>query len=341
MKNEFVYNAGNLLKKVKAGKSIFLPEYKINDTTGEWEEIQVEIKTEDEFNAYVAKHQEIKDFLETQNSKSAAKIYANAMYSLTSPANTTIAGKLLSGKKMTSGAFYGSGNIPQAKDAVYGVLNTKMKADLGILGKDVVLPMVKKTKTQVLKLLKDGIDGYYIPQIDKDGLVVTKGRGLEHFDVNFISVSSEDVTKDQLMEYFKAPFGDKADTPEAEAYIENILALCKEAYKTMAMGDDMYKGVRDIVHECMKKYSLSFATMMNPVPPVPPVPPGPVPPVPPVPPGPVPPVPPVPPGPTPTPKYGLRHIGDSRVEAPAGRVDTKNGRYYNSRVMEVYEIGKD
>ena len=27
MKNEFVYGAGNLLKKIKAGKSVFLPEF--------------------------------------------------------------------------------------------------------------------------------------------------------------------------------------------------------------------------------------------------------------------------------------------------------------------------
>ena len=117
MKNEFVYNAGNLLKIIRSGKSIELPEY-VQNSSNEWEECKVVINTEDEFNAYVAKHQEIKDFLESKNSSVAGKIYAKAMYALTGPANKTIAGKLLSGKEISSGNFYATGNIPQAKDVV-------------------------------------------------------------------------------------------------------------------------------------------------------------------------------------------------------------------------------
>ena len=123
MKNDFVYNAGNLLKRVKAGKSIFLPEY-TRDANGEWIDGQIEIKSEDEFNAYVERHQEIKDFLLGKKSTVASKIYANSLYVLTSPANTTIAGKLLSGKEFNSSKVYRAGNIPQSKDAIYGVLNS-------------------------------------------------------------------------------------------------------------------------------------------------------------------------------------------------------------------------
>ena len=113
MKNEFVYNAGNLLKRVRAGKSIFLPDYYKN-SAGEWVEGQLEIKSEEDFNLYVELHQEVKDFLLGKKSAVAAKIYTNSLYVLTSPANTTIAGKLLSGKKFNASKVYKSGNIPQA-----------------------------------------------------------------------------------------------------------------------------------------------------------------------------------------------------------------------------------
>ena len=267
MKNEFVYNAGNLLKRIRAGKSIELPEY-VQNSSNEWEERKVVINTEDEFNAYVAKHQEIKDFLDSKNSSAAGKIYAKAMYALTSPANSTIAGRLLSGKEMSSGKFYAAGNIPQAKDAVYGVLNTKARADLGVLGLDVELPKVKKTSSQVLKLLKSGVEGYYVPQIDKDGLVVTKGSGMDHFDVNFVAVSSNDVTREQLLEYLKAPFAGKTDA-SFDAYFDKIIEACKDAYATMAKNDDVFKKVRDIIHECMKEYPISFVKVQNPVAPAP------------------------------------------------------------------------
>jgi len=210
MKNEFVYGDGNLLKKIKAGKSVFLPEFYRNGE-GEWVEKQVEIKTEAEFNSYVSRNKYIQDFLREQKSTVASKIYAKAFYVLTSPANTTIAGNLLSGKEFNSSKVYRAGNIPQAKDAIYGVMNTFTKNALGIIGYDVELPKVKKTNTQILKLLKEQTEGYFVPQINKDGLVVTSGLGRDHFDCNFVAVSAEDVTEEQLREYLKAPFGDHAD----------------------------------------------------------------------------------------------------------------------------------
>ena len=173
-----------------------------------------------------------------------------------------------------------------AKDAVYGVLNTLGRDALKVIGNDVELPKVKRTNTQVLSLLKKGTEGYYVPQIDKDGLIVTAGDGKDHFDVNFVAVSSLDVTEEQLKEYLKAPFGEYAD--KAKVDYDKIIELCKTAYKGMAASDGMFPDVREIMHECLKSYPLSFARIQDkkpePVPPVPPIPP--VPPVPPVPPAP-------------------------------------------------------
>ena len=369
MKNEFVYNAGNLLKRVRAGKSIFLPEY-FRDSDGEWIERQVEIKSEQEFNAFVSRNQYLKDFLESKNSTVASKIYANAYYVLTSPANSTIAGKLLSGKEFNSSKFYRSGNIPQAKDVIYGAINTFTRDALGIIGQEVELPKVKRTSSQIMKLIKKGADGFYVPEIDKDGLVVTAGLGREHFDCNFVAVNAKDVTEEQLREYLKAPFGDKAD--EAKVDYDKIIELCKTAYKGMAASDGMFPDVREIMHECLKSYPLSFARIQDkkpepvppvppipPVPPVPPVPPDPIPPVPPVPPvppdpiPPVPPVPPVPPDPIPPvppvppepPKqkyFGLRPIRNSRVGIvetdEKGSKKLRNGS--STSVQEVYEYEK-
>ena len=173
MKTKILYGASRIAKKLAKGP-VTLPEF-VRLDSGEWIEDVTTISSLDEFNAYIERQEAIVERLKAvHHSDNAAKIYSNAFYALTSPANTTMAGRLLSGKVINSSKVFRSPNIESAKDAIYGVLNTIARDDLAVVGKEVELPKVKRTSSQVLSMFKKGIEGYFVPQIDKDGLVVNK-----------------------------------------------------------------------------------------------------------------------------------------------------------------------
>lgn len=163
----------------------------------------------------------------------------------------TTSGKILRGK-ITSNArvfqnMYGTDPV----NTVAGFLNTLKTYD----GKEVVLPKVKKTKASIMKQFSKNPVGYYIPEITAKGLVVKPlvGSGNTAFDVNCHAFNSNDVTKEQIIEYFKAPFGNA----KVDVDFDRIVEFSQAAYSSIDTEEFLPK-VKLLVDYITANYPLSF-----------------------------------------------------------------------------------
>ena len=189
-----------------------------------------------------------------------AKIYKNALSELTDPENATIAGKLLTGRNVKDVDSFDAGLAPNGESTVYGIIRTAIAKKSGLEGKSVELPVVKRPKRRVMSMFIKNKNGYFVPEIDANGLVVAPSRDRTHFNIKFIGVKESDITKEQLLEYFKAPYGEKAD--ESGVNFERLVELCKEAYKSMD-DSNVVNNVQEIANFCASNLPMSFANIKD------------------------------------------------------------------------------
>lgn len=240
------------LKKAKTGRVFYdLPDIVV-DASGAHDNGTVRIQTLADFEAYCKNHEDIVDFLMQNYSEEIAAIYRNAMTELSDPKSETNISKILSGQPIKSNFVYQASYAPSARSTVRGFLNTFNASKSGVLGVDVQLPRFKKTKKQIMKMFETE-KGYFVPEINAEGLVVSKDGG--KFNTNFVAIPASEITEEQLLEYFKAPYGDKAD--EMGIDFKDLIDLSKKAYEQIGKSD-MAKTVSNLVDTCAETYPLDF-----------------------------------------------------------------------------------
>lgn len=253
-------NQAELAKRLnsKTGKfNILVPDfYKASDGSYIVKDELLEINTLAGFNRYLEKHQEIIEFLGSEYPKLVSTVYRNTMTSFTDPYKRTTLAKLLAGQPVKNTSIYQEANATDMRSIFSGFLKTYNAKKLGLVGEDVPLPQVKRTKKQALKLFMEEKQGYMIPEIDKDGLVVKATSSKDDFGVRFITVPACDITYDQLFDYLTMPFGDRAY--ESDIDFEYIHNLCFNAYKNIGQ-IEMSDSIGEIVDYCMAHYPLSFS----------------------------------------------------------------------------------
>ena len=273
MENPLIHAYSSVLEKLKKGKTVVLPEY-VRMYNG-YKKKDVEISSVEEFEKYLKRYMAVYEWLSSNYSKDVAVVYANAFKMLTGPKNTTLAGKLLSGIYKSSKIFK-SANKSLMRDSVFASLNTDDRDFERILGfvsepkERFPIVKVKRTSLQTTALLEKGIGGYYLPLFDKDGIVVEVGDGKNYFDPKFVFISSRDVSEDEVREYLWDQIkcmGKAIDYVKYEdyfvSYVENLIELSKTAYGDMCLSDGMYQSVRDIIHESMRVFPLSFSSVLG------------------------------------------------------------------------------
>lgn len=219
-----------------------------------------EISSYDQFCEYVDTQSVVIEYLKENYPSVIAKIYKNALSELTDPENATIAGKLLTGRNVKDVDSFDAGLAPNGESTVYGIIRTAIAKKSGLEGKSVELPVVKRPKRRVMSMFIKNKNGYFVPEIDANGLVVAPSRDRTHFNIKFIGVKESDITKEQLLEYFKAPYGEKAD--ESGVDFERLVELCKEAYKSMD-DSNVVNNVQEIANFCASNLPMSFANIKD------------------------------------------------------------------------------
>lgn len=220
----------------------------------------VEISDYEQFCKYISTQSAVIEYLKANYPSVIAKIYKNALSELTDPEKSTIAGKLLTGKNVRDIESFDAGLATNGESTVYGIIKTINTRQSGVKGKKVVLPVVKRPKSTVMSMFARDKKGYFVPEIDENGLVVIPSKDKSHFNLKFIGVKESDVTKEQLIEFFKAPFGDKAD--ESGVDFEKLVELCKNAYKSMEDSNSVHY-VQEISDFCAASMPLSFANIKD------------------------------------------------------------------------------
>lgn len=250
-------NEGEMKRRLERAKTsrvyYDLPAIDFDENGAFYEYESVRIQTLAEFEEYCKKHQVVAEFLMENYPKFVADIYRNAMTELSDYTQKTNASRILSGKPVSSNVIYQTAFSPAANVILRSFINTFNYKQADLQGKTVELPKFKKTKKQILKMLQRGDEGYFIPEIDANGLVVSKDGG--KYSTNFIAVSCEDVTREQVLEYLKAPFGDRAD--ELGIDFEAILEKSKKTFNRLYTAD-LGEETSMLVDRCGDVYPLSF-----------------------------------------------------------------------------------
>ena len=219
---------------------------------------QVVINSLEGFNEYISKHQEIIGFLGESYPKLVSKIYKNTLTSLADPSNRTSYSKILTGLPVKNSVVYQTAYAGDPLSVFKGFIKTYNNKNIGYECEDSPLPKVKRTSKQFLKQFKESKQGFLVPEIDKNGLVVNATNCKDDFSVKFIAVPDVDVSFSQLFNYFAAPFGGLFGESDAEFLIAK--KLCAEAYASIG-SEEMAKKVQEIVNYCISTYPISFVNI--------------------------------------------------------------------------------
>lgn len=210
------------------------------------------------FNDYIAKHQEVVEFLGENYPKLVSTIYKNTLTSLADPLNKTAFSRVLTGLPVKNTVIYQTAHAADSLSVFKGFIKTYNAKNIGFEGEEHPLPKVKRTAKQFMRQFKNSNVGYFVPEIDKNGLVVNATNSKDDFQVKFVAVPDVDVSYFQLFDYFTAPFGDKLG--EAGIHFPTIKGLCANAYAEIG-SEEMAKKVQELVDYCISVYPISFVNI--------------------------------------------------------------------------------
>ncbi len=257
---KFLNNQTDIVKKLKKSDkkklsfTIELPDVYL-DESGNWvSDRNVVISSYLEFCEYAKRHEEIISFLKNNYPEVISTIWKNAFSEFSSAKGSTIAGKLLSGQKISSKKIFASASSSDSKNAIHGILRRINHTKDGINGEKVTLPVMKKTKKEVMTMLENSPEGYYLPELSEDGLVVMP-VDKTHFAGNFFAVNASEVAEEQVREYLYAPIAKSKDVNKNN--LDLIVKLSKEIYKKIGK-PEMTSWVRMMIDTCADVYPLSF-----------------------------------------------------------------------------------
>ena len=236
---------------------VVLPDFE-KLPNGKWEQKgNVEIKTYGEYIKYARKHKEIMPEIKRNFPSAVSIIWRNAFTELAGPAGATIAGSFADDKNKTAQKVYGMGTRSDAENSVYGILNTLNAKKDGMKGVYIDLPFIR-TKEEVYETFKQGKNGYFVPQITENGLVVTPAKGQTHFNINFMAFDASEVTEEEVFAYFIAPFVNSKEPINVN--FDWLMGLSKETFRLI--GDNkMNDFARAISDFCLKYYPLDLTAL--------------------------------------------------------------------------------
>lgn len=242
--------------RIRANESFELPDFYL-DENGKYvvSETPVTIKTLKGFNDYIKKHREVFEFFDANFSKIVSAVYKKTLALLIDPTNRTSSGRVLSGQSVNHALVYQDAYASDPLCVFKGFLTTYNAKNMGFEGKERVLPCVERTKKEFLDLFKEDQQGYIIPEIDKDGLVVRAAKQTDDFHVNVVAVPVIDITQGQFFAYLSAPFGDRY--AESGVDFAHICELCEKAYAAQQT-EDQAKITQELIEYCSSVYPYSF-----------------------------------------------------------------------------------
>lgn len=247
------------LQESKTGKfCIELPDFDV-DKNGNLvpNSKLVKINTYEQFIDYKNRHEMVVNFIMENYPSVIATVYRNSLTSLSDKDHKTAIGKILSGQKIKNTSIYETAFSPDEECLYLFGLNNYNYVKGGFVGREAVLPSrVKRTRKQLMTLLEKDRNGFFVPEIDEKGLVVSVGKGRDHFDVNFIAVHGDEITNEQLFDYLTAPFGDRVQ--ESGIDFQSIAELCNKAYASIGT-ENMARDMQMLVDYCTANYPLSFS----------------------------------------------------------------------------------
>lgn len=261
----FLNNQTEVVKKLKKsdrkklGFSVELPDVYL-DENGDWQSYRnIVISSYAEFCEYAKKHEEIIQFLKSNYPEVVSVIWKNAFSEFSSTKCSTIAGKLLSGEKISSTKLLSAASSSDSKNAIRGILRRLNFTKSGIKGEKVTLPVMKKTKKEVMSLLESSSEGYYLPELDENGMVVLP-VDKTHFAGNFFAVNASEVTEEQVREYLAAPIVNSKVANKNN--LDLLVTLSKEIYRKIGK-PEMTSWVRMMLDTCADVYPLSFTEIQD------------------------------------------------------------------------------
>ena len=255
-------NQAELAKRLdsKTGRfAIEMPDF-YKDEKGNYivKDESIVINSLEGFNDYIAKHQEIVEFLGDNYPKLVSTIYKNTLTSLADPLNKTAFSRVLTGFPVKNAVIYQTAHAADSLSVFKGFIKTYNAKNIGFEGEEYPLPKVKRTAKQFMRQFQNSNVGYFVPEIDKNGLVVHATNSKDDFKVKFVAVPDVDVTFFQLFDYFTAPFGDKLG--DAGIHFPTIKGLCANAYAEIG-SEEMAKKVQNLVNYLISVYPISFVNI--------------------------------------------------------------------------------
>lgn len=248
-------------KLMQSGKpakyAIVVPNFEVKKNGEVVDAGEFVIKTQKEAKAYENRYNGVMDVLKQSYSEISVvrRIFTaslkEAISELSGNWADTTSGKILRGKSTSNARVFQNMYGTDPVNTVAGFLNTLKTYD----GKDVVLPKVKKTKAAVMKQFSKNPVGYYLPEITAKGLLVRPlvGSGNTAFDVNCSAFNSKDVSREQVVDYLKAPFGDS----KVDVDFDRIVEFSQIAYSSIGT-DEFLPKVKLLVDYITANYPLSF-----------------------------------------------------------------------------------
>lgn len=232
--------------------------------------LSLKIYTTSQLKAYEEKIRKYYDHINQKypNDYKVVRILDNTLAELSDPEHTTKIGKFLSGAPVKSSTIFEENFSLDPANTICGFISTYNRDVLGFEGKKVALPRVKRPRETAINIFKKNPVGFFVPEIDEKGLVVTAGKNNKNFNIKLVAVNTKDITNEQFFDYITAPFGARAK--ESGVPFDLIKELSMDAYKSIGTSQ-MGSKVELLINFCTAYYPLSFANIKQEKAPVKPV----------------------------------------------------------------------
>ena len=229
--------------------SVRLPNIYKN-SNGEWDYdgTMVDIGTLAEFNQYVDENEELYEIIKAQYPSVISTIWRSAFSKLYG--TETVASKMLHGGTVDfdavtlATAYEDSGEAPTINYIITKVNGKKAKNN------PTAIKPYKKANSQVMSMLNSGKEGYFLPEITENGVVVTATKN-KRLNARCFAVEAGEYSEEQIREYLlanaeaMAMSSEEQTKRETEAIVDEIMEKAKEAYRAIMSSD--YSAIQESV----------------------------------------------------------------------------------------------
>ncbi len=137
---------------------------------------------------------------------------------------------------------------------VQSFINTYDASKLGISAEERINPLVHRASSELFEAYRKAKQGYVIPNITSKGLLAERVKGDQAgIYIPTLAVPAEEVSVDDVKEYFSEPFNGVIE----EDIIEELCELSKEAYEHI-MDNDKASYIKELSDLCLRLYALNL-----------------------------------------------------------------------------------